>query len=71
MAFQFRESFLVTLARAAHTARFGNFLHDSPYERAGAELERFTPSVWTALMSESVHLNELYVAVLLHSFTLQ
>ena len=58
-AFQFRESYLVALADALYSARYGNFLHDSARERASAELERLTASIWTAL-SDPIYANELY-----------
>uniref|UniRef100_K3X8T7 Myotubularin phosphatase domain-containing protein n=1 Tax=Globisporangium ultimum (strain ATCC 200006 / CBS 805.95 / DAOM BR144) TaxID=431595 RepID=K3X8T7_GLOUD len=56
--FEFNEGFLLTLADALHSCRFGTFLLDCKKLRKEADLENRTPSVWTWLNGLKSELTE-------------
>lgn len=61
--FEFKDSFLMEVADAAYSCRFGTFLVDSIAERQSMNLSNRTPSAWSYLLSADIrqmHANPMY-----------
>lgn len=52
-AFEFSERYLIALADLSHSARFGNFLFNSPAERVEHKVFESTESVWPYLRARA------------------